>query len=134
MFRKDFQDLARTRLRDAKLLLAGGAFDGAYYLGGLAVENALKACIARTTQRYEFPDRNRVNRLYSHNLEGLLKEAELDVVLKSAPVAVLDAWAKTKEWHVDARYLLGKTESEATNFVQAVGGRQGVLLWVRRFW
>ena len=65
MFRKDFQDLARTRLRDARLLLAGGAFDGAYYLGGLAVENALKACIARATQRYEFPDRNRVNRLKS---------------------------------------------------------------------
>lgn len=50
MFRKDFQDLAMVRVREAEMLLAAGLFDGAYYLAGLAVECALKACIAKATQ------------------------------------------------------------------------------------
>jgi hypothetical protein len=52
MFRKDFQDLAMVRVRDGEVLMDAGLFDGAYYLGGLAVECALKACIAKATQHY----------------------------------------------------------------------------------
>jgi hypothetical protein len=35
MFRKDFQDLASVRVREAEVLLAAEQFDGAYYLAGL---------------------------------------------------------------------------------------------------
>jgi len=40
-------------------LLRLGLFDGAYYLAGYAVECALKACIAKGTQRFEFPDKRK---------------------------------------------------------------------------
>ena len=62
MLRTDLQRLSRLRARDARTLFAAGQYDGVYYLGGFAVECALKACIARKTQRHEFPDRNRVAR------------------------------------------------------------------------
>jgi len=41
--RLEFQQLARMRLRDARVLLANGNLEGAYYLTGLAVECAIKA-------------------------------------------------------------------------------------------
>jgi len=46
--------------------------DGAYYLAGYAVECALKACIAKKTQRHEFPDKRRVDASHTHNLIQLL--------------------------------------------------------------
>ena len=52
MLRRDFQILSAVRIREAQALASAGLYDGAYYLGGLAVESALKAVIARTTQRY----------------------------------------------------------------------------------
>jgi HEPN domain-containing protein len=58
--RKDLQALSNVRLKEAKALLGAGLWDGAYYLAGYAVECALKACIAKQTQRYEFPDKKRV--------------------------------------------------------------------------
>lgn len=75
MLRRDFQVLSAVRIREARLLFRSRLYDGTYYLGGLAVENALKACIARATQRYEFPDRDRANQVYVHDLEKLLKAA-----------------------------------------------------------
>jgi hypothetical protein len=53
--RKDLQELSTVRPKEAAALLKAGLFDGAYYLAGYAVECALKACIAKGTQRYEFP-------------------------------------------------------------------------------
>ena len=38
MNRKDFQELSRIRLKEAKALLDLGLWDGAYYLAGYAVE------------------------------------------------------------------------------------------------
>lgn len=69
------QILARTRLAEANALLAAGFPDGAYYLAGYAVECALKACITRGTQRYDFPDKKSVDASYTHNLKDLIKVA-----------------------------------------------------------
>jgi HEPN domain-containing protein len=69
--RSDFQRLARIRLREARVLLGERCYEGAYYLGGYAVECALKACIAKKTRRYDFPDRDAINKYYVHNLERL---------------------------------------------------------------
>jgi HEPN domain-containing protein len=71
--RKDLQFLARTRLAEAKTLLGAGLPDGAYYLAGYAVECGLKACIARGTQRHEFPDKKSVDASHTHNLRDLIK-------------------------------------------------------------
>jgi len=41
--RNDFQDLARTRIREAQALFGSGEYSGAYYLIGYAVECALES-------------------------------------------------------------------------------------------
>ena len=81
---------------------------GAFYLGGLAIECALKACIAKKTRRYEFPrDRRNVERVYSHDLSELLKlagfEDELDQHSKNNPNLATN-WGVVKSWNVDSRY------------------------------
>ena len=60
MNRFDFQRLAKIRIKEAGVLLEKRCYEGAYYLVGYAVECALKACIAKQTQRFEFPEKSRV--------------------------------------------------------------------------
>ena len=45
MNRKDFQDIALIRLREAQVLLANGNYDGAYYLCGYIVECGLRRAL-----------------------------------------------------------------------------------------
>ncbi len=57
---------------------------GAYYLSGLAVERALKACIAKKTRRYEFPAEPKyAQKVYSHELTELLRLADLSGQLET---------------------------------------------------
>ena len=55
MTRKDFQLLAELRANEAAILAHNGNEQGAYYLAGMAIECALKACIAKKTKRHAFP-------------------------------------------------------------------------------
>jgi len=57
MKRTDFQDLSRLRMKEARRLFEAGCPEGAYYLAGYAAECAFKACIAKKTERFEFPDK-----------------------------------------------------------------------------
>ncbi len=66
-----------VRLREAKLLLSASAPDGAYYLAGYAAEFALKACVAKRTERHDFPDKVRANRSWTHNIKELINVADL---------------------------------------------------------
>ena len=134
MLRRDFQGLSALRIREARALARTQLYDGAYYLGGHAVESALKSCIARATPRYEFPDRNRANRAYSHNLEELLRLAGLESRLNMADPKVRGAWAKARTWNVETRYRVGRPRVEVLDFMDAVAGRHGVLRWLRQFW
>jgi HEPN domain-containing protein len=71
--------LAQVRLAEARALLRAGLPDGAYYLAGYAVECALKARIARATQRYDFPEKRSVDASHTHNLKDLIRVANLEV-------------------------------------------------------
>ena len=66
--RRDFQRLARLRLRDARVLMRNGNSEAAYYLIGLAVECAVKACIAKNTRRYDFPRTRTPSRKSTHTI------------------------------------------------------------------
>jgi hypothetical protein len=66
-----------VRLGEARLLLDGKSFSGAYYLTGLAIECALRACIARSTEQYDFPDLKRLQNSWIHDLNQLLGTAGL---------------------------------------------------------
>jgi HEPN domain-containing protein len=137
--RADLQQLAEDRVLDADALLNAGRWSGAYYLSGYAVECALKACIARKTGLYDFPERTTVQRSYTHNLSELLDVAELRVQLQldttQAANPVLGAnWQRVKDWNEKARYQQ-TPEVEARRFYQAVTDPvNGVLSWIKGRW
>jgi hypothetical protein len=87
--RKDFQMLAALRVRDAKVLLDSDCFEGAYYLLGYAIECALKACIAKQTKRYTFPEKDFAQKVWTHNLNELLKLAGLEAERTREGTAIL---------------------------------------------
>ncbi len=135
--RKDLQFLARTRLAEARALLEVGRPDGAYYLAGYAVECALKACIARGTQRHEFPDKKIVDASHTHNLRDLIKVANLELArLEEAKRDPLfrNHWDLVQQWSEHSRYRRHGSEM-AQALVIAIGDRKhGVIAWIRRHW
>ena len=111
--------------------------DGAYYLAGYAVECALKACIARGTQRYDFPEKKSVDASYTHNLKDLIKVANLEPKrleeAKTDPV-FRNNWDLVQEWSEHSRYRRHGSEM-AGALVKAIGDRKhGVIAWIKRYW
>ena len=137
MTRSDFQQLADVRIDEAGVLLVAGKWDGAYYLAGYAVECALKACIARLTKEYDFPDKDRVLKSYSHDIEALVRVASL-TGLSAADTAANPIregnWKIVKDWDEQARYQRW-TEAEARRLFAAVmDPTNGVLPWILGHW
>ena len=137
MNRKDFQNLARIRLQEAKLLLKNGHFEGAYYLCGYAVECGLKACMAKKTKRHEFPDKNTVNASYTHVLTQLIHIAGLSRSLDKdmeRNKTFENNWAIVKDWTEKSRYE-EPTEKRAKDLYSAVTNKKnGVMQWVEKYW
>jgi len=134
MVRRDFQNLSVLRVREARRLADAGLYDGAYYLGGVAIECALKSAIARSVLRYEFPDLERTRSAYTHNLDTLLKLAGLQPRLDASEHHVKEAWARAKSWKIETRYKSGREAAEVLEFLDAVAGRRGVLRWLKQYW
>lgn len=137
MNRNDLQQIALVRLREAKTLLDNGRYDGAYYLSGYAVECALKACIAKQTKQYDFPNKKIVNDSYTHNLLTLVRVAGLQTALdqemqKDAIFAV--NWAIVKDWSEDSRYERHTQKAAEDLYAAISNNRHGVLMWLKRRW
>ena len=137
MNRQDLQNLARIRIREARTLLKAGLPDGAYYLAGYSVECALKACIAKGTRRHDFPDKKRVDAMYTHRLPELVRLAELEAerVARSArDPEFRKNWDLVQQWSEQSRYERHGAASSSA-LVGAVDNRTyGVLQWLRRHW
>ena len=137
MNRTDFQKLSAIRLKESQALFAAEMYAGAYYLAGYAVECALKACIAKKTRRHDFPEKDQVNRSWTHSLPELAKVAELDSYLRPrtpANAALHDNWRTVEQWSEKSRYGLADCEA-AAELIRAITDRKdGVLVWVRRHW
>jgi hypothetical protein len=136
--RDDFRRLARIRRREAKTLLDRGQFAGAYYLLGYAIECALKACICSKTRRFDFPDKDRANKVHTHSLESLIQYAELQPDLKSSmsanPALALN-WALVKDWSAEDRYEHRFSEQDVRDFYSACTSRKnGLLPWIIARW
>ena len=134
--RKHFQLLAQLRADEAAVLVRNRKKMGAFYLGGLAIVCALKACIAKKTRRYEFPrDRKYVDKVYSHDLSELLKLAglndQLDQDLKSNRNLATN-WGVVKSWNIDSRYEASGLKGSDMNV--AVNSADGVLQWIKLRW
>ena len=112
-------------------------FDGAYYLASHAVECALKACIAKGTQRYEFPDRKKVESSYTHSLPDLIKVARLEEARRERArkdPAFKTNWDVVQSWSEQSRHERHRPES-AKVLLGAVGDRRhGVISWIKLQW
>lgn len=127
--------LAQEKLDDAKILLGKSKWSNAYYLGGYAVEMALKVCIAKTFKAETLPDKALVNATYTHNFTGLVNTAGLSAELQKASQSTAFAtnWGLMNQWSPDARYLMS-AEKTAIDFLAAMEGKDGVFTWIKGFW
>ena len=136
MDRKDLQHLSRVRLREASALLKLGFFDGAYYLAGYAVECGLKACVAKGTQRYEFPDKKKVDASHTHKLGELIKIAGLEEALERAGTDpdFRRNWDVVLSWSEQSRYRKQRPDSARALLEAIADRRHGVISWIKLQW
>ena len=134
MNRQDLQNLALTRLEEVEVLLNNHKYSGAYYLSGYVIECALKACIAKQTQEFDFPDKKNVMDSYTHDLEKLVKVAKLDKELKS----LLDdpnfslRWSMIKDWSEESRYQTHSQQKALDIYLAITDPNHGVLQWLQQ--
>jgi HEPN domain-containing protein len=134
--RATFQQLAESRLAEARLLFAGGFPSGAYYLAGYAIECALKAVIAEDFRASEIPELKYVRDVHTHDLSALLRLAELEEKLdaeKKINPDLYQRWTTIKTWSETARYKVW-TQASASAILDAVDGDEGLLQWLRNRW
>lgn len=137
MNRGDLQKLANIRIREAQILFEAGAYSGAYYLAGYAVECALKACFAKGVRRFDFPDKDRIGKVFTHRLPELVKLPNLEAELSAASRAsegLAGNWLLVCNWTEASRYSIwNKGDAEA--ILGAVARRRdGVLPWIKQRW
>jgi HEPN domain-containing protein len=137
MKRKDFIRLAKTRISEADVLIRNRKYDGAYYLCGYAVECGLKACIAKHTERSDFPDKETVNQSYTHDLSTLIRIAGLGTELEknsNRSKKFETNWTVTKDWSESSRYER-QSEKKVEDFYRAITDQKdGVFKWIQHFW
>lgn len=145
MNREQLQKLTKRRVKEAKILYENKCFEGAYYLLGYAVECALKACIAKQVQQYDFPDKKLANESYTHNLINLIKTANLYEALNKSEYKSVKlnwsiitkttnntsvAWSEMIRYHTDSI-----SEVQAKDFFDAViDENEGILKWLENYW
>ena len=101
MNRTDLQRLAEERIEEAALLLIATKYSGAYYLTGYAIEFALKACIAKLTNKHDFYDLAIAKECFTHKPNVLVKLAGLRPKLDADMAVDLDLeanWAIACAW------------------------------------
>lgn len=136
MDRSTFRRLADLRLAEAQHLVAGRQYSGAYYLAGYAVECALKAVIMGQFRSGRLPSKQLVQNTYTHNIEGLVKTAQLGPALTLAQTdAAFDInWGIVKDWSESSRYVTW-TRAEAVDLLSAIADQgDGVLPWIKLQW
>src|ERR1700743_3777906 len=121
----DIQATADTKLSEAKCLFENGFFDGAFYIGGYAVELLLKAMVCKTLKIDDFfalssPIRRELYKTYKvHDYEDLLilsglysefNRAQADIIFKGH-------WSIIRNWNESSRYLTGKSRKDTEDFL-----------------
>jgi HEPN domain-containing protein len=99
--------IARTRLREARVLFRSRHYDGAAYLCGYAVELALKARICRHQRWSGWPENRNESKWFqavrTHDLDALLELSGVQARIRS--VYVVEWAAIYDHWTPEVRYL-----------------------------
>lgn len=138
MNKSDLEALVDIRVSEAEVLLEYENYQGAYYLAGYALECAIKACIAKQVQQFDFPNKDLAQKSHQHKLTDLLGVAGLKQKLSEKEQADTDFqlnWAVAKDWTVDSRYERSIESTKANDLYQAVTDENsGILAWLKTFW
>lgn len=137
--RAELKKLAKERIRDARALLAAKRWSGAYYLAGYAVECALKARILRYVEATGviFPDRKYAERCWTHDLEELVKLADLEATRGQKAAAnppFGKNWLVVKDWSEQSRYRRTPHHQAKKLFKAITNLADGVLPWIKTHW
>jgi hypothetical protein len=133
----DFRTLANRRVREARLLLRGSEWSGAYYVVGYAVECGFKAYLTKSFRSFQMPDKIVVAKCHTHDLDALANLSNLDGSIQAAgqvdPAFAVN-WNVVKVWRETSRYET-RTQTQAQEMFHAVTNRNhGVLPWLKRHW
>ena len=105
---------------------------------GYVVERALKACICRKMNQFDFyPNPNDARDAWSHNFEKLVKVSELEVEFETARQAdnVLDVnWKNVEVWKPESRYELRGQQDAQALFDPISDPDHGVLGCIKQYW
>jgi len=138
MNRTELQQLTKIRVREAKVLLDNRCYAGAYYLLGYALECAFKSYIAKQTRKYDFPDKALAKKVFTHDLNELLKLSGLSVEhQKECRInrSFEANWTIVKDWSEESRYFNAITKNQAKELRSVVVSRRsGVLPWLQKWW
>lgn len=135
--RSELQRLAEEKLEDAWLLASHSRWSNAYYLGGYAVELALKACIARQFRENTLPDPDLARNVYVHDFGKLVRLADLNVDLKrrQANDPQFGAnWSTISEWNESTRYESIDSFTCQVLLKAVAESESGVLQWLKQHW
>jgi len=136
--KSDFQELAELHLWHAKALLDAQLYAGAYYMCGYVVECALKACICKKTNQFDFhpsPDESRA--AWSHDFGKLIKAAELEGDFNAARTADLDLdlkWESAENWSPSSRYEPHGQHEAKELFLAISDPEHGVFSCIKQHW
>jgi hypothetical protein len=135
----ELQRLAKERVSDVKALLDARRWSAAYYLVGYAVECALKACVLAYVEKTGviFEDKKYAEKCWTHNLEELMRLADVRASFDAAAAADADLranWDVVKDWSEASRYAR-TTKVDAEELYSAVTDKKhGVLTWIKGCW
>lgn len=137
MNKNELEKLAEIRIREAEILLTANCYHGAYYLAGYALECTLKACIAKQTKAFDFPDKKLTNDSYTHDLTKLFVTASLKQELAEQEKQDEDFklnWAVASKWSEESRYENSIGEQDAHNLYNAItDNSSGILPWLKKY-
>ena len=134
----ELRTLAIARLEEATALYTKGYYEGTYYLGGYAIEFALKAVICKLLKVELFEtgvvSGNVLKAFQTHDLSDLTALAGLKPELQAliqVNHSLNKAWSKVSQWTEPRRYDFGCTSQTAKLFLNSV---KIVLRWIEQHW
>jgi HEPN domain-containing protein len=132
----DIQKMADQKLKESQCLIGNGYFDGAYYLGGYAVELLLKAKVCKTLGIDDFFAFKRFKKEFYrpykvHDYEELLILSGLysEFVKAQTDVTFKTHWSIVGTWNENARYLTGKSSKDARDFLISL---EEIVKWIEK--
>ena len=127
--KEEIENLAWIKIGEANCLFEHEFFDGAYYMGGYAIELLLKAKVCKTLGISDFflfqkGSRPEAFKPYKvHDYEQLLILSGLYTDFQKALNEEKDFkihWSIVSEWSEKYRYLTGKEKEELQNYLSSL--------------